>query len=235
VAAPKSETATAWCGAHAVIGFNDSGAEVATMASGRGVSMDGYALSSNHGLTFTYMGSPATPSDPNTFMAGDPVVACADAVTFYYVSAYVDGTNGISGVSPSTSTDGGKTFALPAVIANQPSDSHIVNGAWIAVQPGNPAHLYVSYTDLDFSGSICGTESGSAIPRYAIEIVNSADGGATWSAAPVTVAQVCADSSHPFAFVGGSRVVVGPTGDVYVALELFGNIDGLAGRSSRLS
>jgi len=231
----QSETSTAWCGANAVIGFNDSGAEVTTMASGRGVSMDGYALSSDRGMTFTYMGPPATPSDPNTFMAGDPVVACADASSFYYVSAYIDGTNGISAVSLSTSTDGGKTFSMPAVIVSQPSDSHIVDGAWIAAQTGNPAHLYVSYTDLDFSGSISGTDSGSAIPRYAIEIVSSADGGATWSAVPVTVAQVCADSSHPFAFVGGSWVAVGPAGDVYVAWELFGNTDGLTGREIQIA
>jgi hypothetical protein len=39
---------------------------------------------------------------------------------------------------------------------------------------------------------------------------------------PVVVAQVCADSLHPFAFVGGSRVAVGPSGDIYVAWELFG-------------
>src|SRR6516165_5804024 len=186
-------------------------------------------------MTFTYMGPPATPSDPNTFMAGDPVVACADASSFYYVSAYIDGTNGISAVSLSTSTDGGKTFSMPAVIVSQPSDSHIVDGAWIAAQTGNPAHLYVSYTDLDFSGSICGMDSGSAIPRYAIEIVSSPDGGATWSAAPVTVAQVWADSSHPFAFVGGSRVAVGLAGDIYVAWELFGNTDGLTGREIQIA
>jgi hypothetical protein len=231
----QSETATAWCGANAVMGFNDSGAEVSTMASGRGVSMDGYALSSNHGKTFAYMGSPATPNDPNTFMAGDPVVACADAATFYYASVYIDGSNGISGVSLSTSTDGGKTFAPPAAIASQPSDSHIVDGARIAVAPGEPAHLYVSYTDIDFSGSICGTESSSAVPRYAIEIVSSADGGATWTAVPVTIAQVCADTSHPFAFVGGSQVAVGPSGDVYVAWELFNNLDVLGGREIQVA
>ena len=96
----QSQTATAWCGANVVMGFNDSGAEVTTMASGRGVSMDGYALSGDRGATFTYMGSPATPSDPNTFMSGDPVVACADAATFYYVSNYIDGTNGVAGYKP---------------------------------------------------------------------------------------------------------------------------------------
>ncbi len=231
----QSETATAWCGSSVVMGFNDSGAEVTTMASGRGVSMDGYAQSSNRGATFTYMGSLATPSDPNTFMSGDPAVACASASTYYYVSSFLDGTNSISGVSLSTSSDGGKTFATPVVIAPEPSNSHIVDGAWIAVDPGAPGHLYVSYTDLDFSGSICGMESGSAVPRYAIETVASADGGATWTATPVVVAQVCADSAHTFAFVNGARVRVGPSGEVYVAWELFGDTDSLAERAIEIS
>ena len=231
----QSQTATAWCGKNVVMGFNDSGAEVTTMASGRGVSMDGYAASSDRGATFTYMGSPTTPSDPNTFMSGDPVVACANARTFYYVSGFLDGTNGISGISLSTSTDGGNTFATPIVIAGRPSNTHIVDGAWIAVDQSAPNRLYVTYTDLDFSGSICGTESGSAVPRYAIETVSSADGGSTWTAAPVVVAQVCADSAHTFAFVDGARVAVGPSGAVYVAWELFGNTSGLSGREIEVS
>jgi hypothetical protein len=231
----QSQTATAWCGANVVMGFNDSGAEVTTMASGRGVSMDGYAFSGDRGATFTYMGSPATPSDPNTFMSGDPVVACTDAATFYYVSNYIDGTNGVTGISLSTSSDGGRTFAPPVAIAKRPSNSYIVDGAWIALDRSAPGRLYVSYTDLDFSGSICSVESGSAVPRYAIETVSSTDGGVTWSPAPVVVAQVCADSLHPFAFVGGSRDAVGPSGDIYVAWELFGNTSGLGGREIEIS
>ena len=231
----QSQTATAWCGPSVVMSFNDSGAEVTTMASGRGVSMDGYALSSNRGATFSYMGSPSTPSDPNTFMSGDPVVACADAATFYYVSEFLDGTHAISGVSLSISTDGGKTFAAPVLIAKEPSNSHLVDGAWIAVDHSAPGRLYVTYTDLDFSGSICGTENGSAVPRYAIEAVSSADGGATWSGAPAVVAAVCADSAHPFAFVDGARVAVGPSGEVYVAWELFGNTNGLGGREIEIA
>jgi hypothetical protein len=231
----QSETATAWCGTDVVMGFNDSGAEGTTMASGRGVSMDGYALSSNRGATFTYMGSPATPSDPNTFMSGDPVVACANAATFYYVSGFLDGTNGISGVGVSTSTDGGKSFATPVVIGGQPSNTHIVDGAWIAVDHSAPNRLYVTYTDLDFSGSICGTENSSAVPRYAIETVSSADGGMTWSDTPVVIAQVCADSAHTFAFVDGARVAVGPSGEVYVAWELFNSTSAAGAREIEIS
>ena len=231
----QSETASAWCGNEVVLGFNDTGAEVTTMASGRGVSMDGYALSSNYGATFTYMGPPTTPSDPNTFMSGDPVVACASTTTFYYVSGFLDGTNGISGVSLSTSTNGGKTFGLPVVITGQPSASHIVDGAWITVDQNTPSRLYVTYTDLDFSGAICGSENGSAVPRYAIEAVSSADGGATWTATPVVVAQVCADSGNEYAFVDGARVAVGPSGQVYVAWELFGDAGSLTARQIQIS
>jgi hypothetical protein len=231
----QSETSTAWCGNHLVTGFNDTGAEVTTMASGRGVSMDGYAFSSNRGATFTYIGSPSTPSDPNTFMSGDPVVACFDAATFYYVSSFLDGTKQISGVSLSISTDGGKTFALPVVIAGRSSKRYIVGGAWIAVDRSTPGRLYVAYTDLDFSGSVCGIESGSAVPRYAIETVSSADGGTTWTGTPVVVAQVCADNAHPFDFVNGARVAVGPTGEVYVAWELFGASNSLTSRAIEIS
>ncbi len=231
----QSETSTAWCGPNVVMGFNDTGAEVTTMASGRGVSMDGYAVSSNRGATFTYMGSPATPSDPNTFMSGDPVVACANAAAFYYVSAYFDGTKEISGVGLSTSTDGGKTFAAPVVIASRSSNSYIIDAAWIAIDPSAPNRIYVAYTDLDFSGSVCGMDAGAAVPRYAIETVSSTDRGATWTATPVVVAQVCADPSHPFAFVNGARVAVGPSGEVYVAWESFGNSNGLGGRAIEIA
>lgn len=231
----QSETSTAWCGPNVVIGFNDTGAEVTTMASGRGVSMDGYVVSSNRGVTFTYMGSPATPSDPNTFMSGDPVVACASPTAFYYVSAYFDGTAEISGVSLSTSTDGGQIFGTPVVIAGQSSNSYIVDGAWIAVDPSAPNRIYVTYTDLDFSGSVCGTSAGSAIPRYSIEVIGSADSGTTWTGTPVVVAQVCADPSDPFAFVNGARVAVGPSGEVYVAWESFGSTNSLSSRGIEIA
>ena len=55
----------------------------------------------------------------------------------------------------STSTDGGKTFAPPAVIAKLPSDSHIVNGAWIAVDPALgeevPDALHIKIVQGDIS------------------------------------------------------------------------------------
>ncbi len=230
----QSETATAWCGANVVMAFNDTAAEVVSTAAGRGISMDGYARSPDRGSTFTYMGSPATADDPNTFMSGDPTVACTDAETFYYVSSYLDGTKGISGVSLSKSVNGGASFAPPVEIAALPSTSHIVSGAWIAADPNVPARLYASFADLDFSGSICGTQEGSPVPRYAIDIVSSADAGSTWSP-PVAVAEVCADAAHEFAFVSGARTAIGPAGDVYVAWEQFGGTDPFSARQIEIA
>lgn len=231
----QSETSTAWCGPNVVMAFNDTSAEVTTIAGGRGVSMDGYSVSHDRGATFTYMGSPAAAADPDTFMSGDPVVACANGATFYYVSVWFDGTHSTSGVSLSQSSDHGQTFETPRLVAGASSDTHIIDKAWIAVDPNTTSRLYVAYTDIDFSGAVCGTESGSPVPRYAIEAVNSPDGGTTWSAPPVVVAQVCADPAHPFAFINGAQVVVGPSGEVYVAWEMFGNIGGLGGRTIQIA
>jgi hypothetical protein len=218
----RSQTSSAWCGRSVVVAFNDTGAEVATIASGRGISADGYAVSGDRGTSFTYMGPPTTSSDPNTFMSGDPVVACSSRESFYLVSTWLDGTNNISGVSLSSSSDGGRTFSTPAAIAGKPSATHVIDQPWIAVDPNAHNRLYVVYTDLDFSGSLCGTVDGSPVPRYAIEAISSSDGGVTWSALPVVVEEVCADTSHTFAFVNGAQVAVGPGGKVYVAWEAFG-------------
>ena len=231
----QSETATAWCGHNVVIGFNDTGAEVSTLASGRGVSMDGYAVSSDRGSTFTYMGSLSTPSDPNTFLSGDPSLECADAETLYYVSSFLNGTESISAVALSISHNGGQTFAQPAVVAEAPSSTHIIDGAWLAVDHHNPSFIYVTYADLDFSGTICGFDAGSPVPRYAIEFVSSADAGATWSGTPLVISQVCADSAHEFAFVDGARVAVAPNGSVHLAWELFGSSGSLTDREIDVS
>jgi hypothetical protein len=231
----QSETATAWCGHNVVMGFNDTGAEVSTLASGRGVSMDGYAVSSDRGSSFTYLGSLATPSDPNTFMSGDPDLDCADAGTFYYVSSFLNGTEAVSAVALSVSQNGGQTFAQPVMVAQAPSSTHIIDGAWIAVDHHNPSFIYVSYTDLDFSGTICGFEAGSPVPRYSIELVSSADAGTSWSATPLVITQVCADGAHEFAFVDGARVAVAPNGSVHVAWELFGSSGSLVAREIEIS
>lgn len=222
----QSESSTGWCGHSVVVAFNDTGAETTTLASGRGISQVGYAASDDRGHSFTYMGPLPTPSDPDTFIAGDPVVACANRQDFYVISTWLNGTEGVSGVSLSTSSDGGQTFSTPTLVVGKSSSDHIIDHPWIALDSNARNDMYVVYADLDFSGAVCGTAGGAPIPRYAIEVVSSADDGVTWSASPVVVQQVCADAAHAFAFVDGPQLAVGPQGQVYVAWEALGTSGG---------
>jgi hypothetical protein len=80
------------------------------------------------------------------------------------------------------------------------------------VDPTNPNRVFVTYTDIDFSGEVCGGF------RNAIELVSSSDGGATWTAKPVVI-QEFGNASDLVQF---SQVAVGPAGEVYVAWERFG-------------
>jgi hypothetical protein len=83
----------------------------------------------------------------------------------------------------------------------------------MAVDPTDPARLYVTYTDFDssFTSTACEFQD-----RTAIELVGSVDGGQTWRK-PVVIAEVCGSR-----FVQGSQVIVGPEGEVYVAWEAIG-------------
>lgn len=217
----RSQTSTAWCQRHVVTVFNDTGAEMTTMASGRGISQVGYAVSNERGKSFKYMGPLPTSADPNTFISGDPVAACSDGKDFYVTSTWLDGTNDVSGVVLSTSSDGGASFSEPSIVVGKTSSTHIIDHPWIAIDPNTHNLMYVVYTDLDFSGTVCGSAGGTPVPRYAIEVVSSSDSGATWSS-PVVVDQVCADSSHSFSFVNGAELAVGPEGQVYVVWEAYG-------------
>jgi hypothetical protein len=120
----------------------------------------------------------------------------------------------------SKSIDGGLTFADPITVAGEDSFTHFLDKPWLAADPTNANRLYVTYLDVDgsdISGAVCGFNDEFGVPfaRVRIELVRSADGGATWSP-PVVVEEVCGP-----AFANGSQVAVGPRGEVYVAWEAF--------------
>lgn len=214
----QSETSSAWCGNTVVVGFNDSGSIFESSAApprpGIGLSFNGVARSTNKGNTYTDLGF-LNPGPLGNFLGGDPVLACADATTFYYASIFQ--TPGSSAISVSKSGDGGATFGNPVPAASK-DFSHLLDKPWMTIDPTDANRLYVTYTDFDFSFSsaTCGFTS-----RTAIELVSSADGGTTWST-PVVVAEVC--GFEPF--VQGSQVTVGPGGEVYVAWEAFASFFG---------
>jgi hypothetical protein len=215
----QSETATAWCGATVVVGFNDSGSIAESILQGPGgVSLNGVARSDDQGTTFVDLGFLNPGPGSFDMLAGDPVVACTNEHTFYYASLFETGTPSafLSAIAVSQSADSGVTFADPVVAVSKPANTHFLDKEWLAVDPTDPNRIFVTYTDFDTSLTLCGrTSTGAIIRRTAIELVRSADGGTTWSA-PIVLDQVCGAN-----FVQGSQVAVGPAGEVYVSWERY--------------
>lgn len=212
----QSETSTAWCGNNVVVGFNDSGSFLeTTLLPGSGLSFNGVSRSTNRGGSFTDLGFLNPGPVITDFLSGDPVLGCSDVNTFYYASLFERATT--SDISVSKSFDGGQTFGSPVSAVSKNGTTHFLDKEWLAVDPTNLNRIYVTYTDFDDSGSLCGFAlvSGLPIPRAAIELVRSTDGGIIWGT-PVVIDEVCGK-----VFVHGSQVAVGPGGEVYVAWEAF--------------
>jgi hypothetical protein len=222
----QSETSAAWCGNSVLVAFNDTAAEITTLAGGSGISSIGFSNSSNLGSKFSYLGAPTVAASALQMLAGDPVVVCADAKTFYYSSTWMDGMATVSGIAVAQSTDGGATFSAPTPAVAMPSSSHIISRGWLTIDSSRPSHLYLAYDDFDFSGAVCGSNiSGQANLGYAVELVSSTDGANTWSA-PVVVEEVCQDSVSPSASVLNPQAVVDQHGTVYVVWEAIGEDGG---------
>ena len=223
----QSETSTAWCGNNVVVGFNDSGSLPESIFFGPGgASFNGVALSTRRGESFADLGFLNPGPNFFDFLAGDPVLGCANGSTFYYASLFETGTPlaPLSAISVSISSDGGAKFGNPLVAVSKDGFTHFLDKEWMAVDPTNPNRIFVTYTDFDSSGAVCGFSLGTPIPRAAIELVWSTNGAATWSA-PLVIDQTCGAS-----FMQGSQVAVGPASEVYVAWERF--VGGFSGTRS---
>lgn len=220
----QSETHTGWCGNNVVVGFNDSGSFFESLvAAVGGLSFNGLARSTNRGASYTDLMFLNPGPGTFDFLAGDPVIGCSDANTFYYASLFETGTPSapLTAISVSKSVDSGLTFADPTVAVSKDAFTHFLDKDWMTVDPSNRSRIFVTYTDFDFTGTICGVSEGLPIPRAGIELVRSTNGGATWSS-PLVIDQACAAS--PFAdapFLQGSQVAVDANGRVFVAWEFF--------------
>jgi hypothetical protein len=120
----------------------------------------------------------------------------------------------LTAISLSTSDNSGRTWSAPVPAVSKSAMEHLLDKEWMAVDPRNPARIYITYTDFDFSST------SSACPgsfRTAIELVSSSNGGTTWSA-PVVVKEVCGEERTS---VQGSNIAVAGNGSVYVAFEFF--------------
>jgi hypothetical protein len=233
----QSETSTARCGNSVVVGYNDSGSVFETpyfYSGSGGQSFSGASYSTNGGASFTDIG-PINPG-PNTFnfLGGDPGLNCADANTFYFsqIFDYDDASlNPWAAISINTSTDGGKTWGDPIAAVSKSGFTHLLDKPWSTIDPSNHKHIFVSYTDFDSSGTLCGVDSfGFAIPRTAIEFVVSHDGGVTWSSTPKVAIQVCGNAG-----VQGSQLAVSSTGTLYISWVNLGSNFPLGPRSIQIS
>jgi len=228
----QSETSTAWCGSNVVTGFNDSGSFYESLLFGPGAaSFSGAAVSTDSGRFFRDVGHINAGLNAFDFLGGDPVVTCsvtpnprggAPAITFYYSQIFATGSPAapIAAVALSRSIDVGANWEDPIAAARKDGLTHFLDKPWSATDPANAGSIFLTYTDFDSSGTVCGRNmSGAPISRTAIEIVRSIDGGATWTA-PVVIAESCL-AAPSFSSVQGSQVLVDSAGNVYVAWESF--------------
>jgi hypothetical protein len=228
-----------------VVGFNDSGSVFETpyfFTGTGGQSFSGVSFSTNGGRSFTDAGPVNPGSTIYNFLGGDPMVNCADPNTFYFTQIfdYYDASlNPWAAVAINTSTDGGQTWSDPVPAISKSGFSHLLDKPWSTIDPSNHRRIFVSYTDFDSSGTVCGT--GGTPPytfplsRNSIEFVESDDGGATWGA-PNVVAQYCQD---PVTFVlgglQGSQMAVSSNGTMYISWVDLGINFPLGPRTIRIS
>lgn len=209
----QSETSTAWCGHNVVVAYNDSGSFLETFpVPNIGLSFNGYSSSTDGGRTFSDQGYLNPGQNLANFLGGDPVAVCTDENTFYQSSIFSSSFTD-TGVSVSKSTDGGTTFGPPVEVVSKDGFLHIIDKPWMAADPSNANKLYVTYTDIDFTGFVDPTAPCPGNTRYGIELVKSKDGGATWSA-PTIVDTACFPNVNQ-----GSNVKVDGAGNVSVAWE----------------
>jgi hypothetical protein len=158
----------------------------------------------------------------NNVLAGDPVNVCTNSLIFYQASL-LESTNSLgvplTEISVSKSTNGGFSFGNPIVVAQADGRTHFLDKEWMAADPLTPTTLYVTFTDFDNSGAICGFSSGVPVPNTIIKISKSTNAGSSWGA-PVSIAHVCGSISTGFPAFQGSQVAVGTNHNVYVSWKV---------------
>jgi len=214
----QNTSSSAWCGNSVVVGYEDSGAFLRSDPSdvfGVPVSFDGVSVSNNAGKSFDDLGFLTPGAFSANFLIGDPSVTCSSAMHFQYASILStttpDGLDTLIGPSVSLSTDGGKTWSAPLLVAALDAGmGQIADSPWLAVDPTNAQRMYLTYTSIDPFG--CNS----------INVVRSSDGGKIWST-PVIVEQQCfpVDPNASQNTVTGSRITVAEDGRVYVVYEFF--------------
>lgn len=174
-----------------------------------------FAVSTNAGASWaeSYVplnnGAPATGDGRVWPYNSDPVMAIAADGTAYLADLYFhsetgDNSNGLyvsvgnTSAGPSLGITAATTYAV--AVQSDPNTNVNEDKEWIAAGPG--ANVYVSWTR--FVGN-----------TDMILFARSTDHGQTWSS-PIQISPVSQNGA-----VQGSSVAVGPSGEIYVAYEVF--------------
>ncbi len=189
--AGQSEESICALGDYVMAAWND-GQGFVVAGNGQGV-----AVSADGGATFTDLGNPPIPSGfPSWQWTSDPVVAVDESSGrfFYCGLADADAANNAIGIAYCHFT--GSTFAWDGAVSvrTAASASVFLDKQWIAVDPATH-NVYITNTTFTATDWI--------------DFYRSTDGGLTWSAAT----QISSASDN--GFVQGSRVQVGPNGEVH--------------------
>jgi hypothetical protein len=152
-------------------------------------------------------GSPAHyPASPLRTWTSDPVVSANEKTgDFWYcgLNSFATGFNGVGAVRV-TFPGGVFTWDSPRVIANYSNSAASADKQWFAADSSN-GNLYATWTRFDASDHIM--------------FSRSTDNGVTWSP------EVQISSLGDDGLVQGSRVEVGPKGEVYVCWSVLGSVD----------
>jgi hypothetical protein len=144
---------------------------------------------------------------PKETWTSDPVVTVNEKTLEFWYCGLIDRSATSNGVGAVRGTFSGSTFtwSAPVTIKSYSNSTALADKEWMAADSLN-GNLYAVWTKFDL------------IQDY-IMFSRSTNGGATWSA-EVEVSSVADRGS-----VQGSRVVVGPAGEVYVVWSALGPTD----------
>jgi hypothetical protein len=137
--------------------------------------------------------------------AGDPVIAFGPDGTAYYANIVFSRVSPASGIAVSSSSDGGRTWSAPNMVAYSKSANFFNDKEWIAAGPDG--RVVVTWTVFN-----SGAQGAGYIASPIVGAI-SYNRGQSWNRQGFPIS----DATHPYD--QGSQVAFAPNGDLYVAYE----------------